>query len=245
MTAKGRRSIVIGACVAGVLVLLSVAAWRLHKSRSVQLFGELVTSIETPDSVIALTFDDGPVPIYTDSVLDLLRREAASATFFVTGGSVARHPDLARRILGDGHELGNHSYSHERMVFMPMDRIRFEVEATDSLLRAAGAGATIPFRPPYGKRLVGLPWYLWRTDRTTLLWTLEPDSWFKDQDDMVRNVLENVRPGSIILLHVEMPSRTEERSALTTMIRELKSRGYKFVTVSQLLEHSKRWTDRR
>ena len=225
----------IASALVFVAIALVFAANRLAKSRTTQLFGELVTSVETSDSVVALTFDDGPVAPYTDSILDLLRDERVKATFFVIGSSVARHPDLARRMVGEGHELGNHSYSHDRMVLMSQPRIRREVENTDSLIRAAGGTGRIAFRPPYGKRLVALPWYLARTGRTTVLWTLEPDTWFRDRKSMADHVARNVRPGSIIILHVEIPSRVEERAALRQIIADLKARGYRFLTVSELM----------
>ena len=225
------------ASIAGLLVL-SVVAWRLHRSRTTQLFGELITSVPTADSVVALTFDDGPTA-YTDSVLDLLREEHVPATFFVIGSAVARAPEVTRRMVNEGHELGNHSYSHARMVLMSPSRIRHEVEGTDSLIRAAGFTRRIHFRPPYGKRLIALPWYLWRTNRTTVLWTLEPDSWFDERDAIVRHVVENVSPGAVILLHVEIPSRVAGRASLPLIIRKLKQQGYKFVTVSQLMSRGK------
>jgi peptidoglycan/xylan/chitin deacetylase (PgdA/CDA1 family) len=217
------------------LIVLAVAAWRLHRSRSVQLFGELVTSVATSDSIVALTFDDGPSAPYTDSILDLLRAEHVPATFFATGAALERHPALARRIVDEGHELGNHSYSHGRMVLVTQRTVRYEVEKTDSLIRRAGGHGRIHFRPPYGKRLIVLPWYLSRTGRTTVLWTLEPDSWFRTGDDMARHVLDQVRPGAIVLLHVELPSRVQERHALRMIIAGLRASGYDFVTVSQLL----------
>lgn len=236
MTRSRVRPFVLTAGVAAAMVLLlTVGAWRLHKSRSVQLFGELVTAVATSDPVVALTFDDGPSAPYTDSILAFLRTEDIRATFFVTGEAVKRHPHLARRIVEEGHELGNHSYSHPRMVLMSRHAIRYEVEATDSLIRDAGVQGRIHFRPPYGKRLVGLPWYLSRTERTTVLWTLEPDSWLDSGAEMARYVLDNVRPGSIILLHVDLPSRVEERAALPVMVGGLKRQGYGFVTVSELM----------
>lgn len=235
-----RRVAVIAGSLAAVLVILFVGAWRLHKSRSVQLFGNLVTVVATADSVVALTFDDGPSAPYTDSVLDFLRTEDASATFFVTGEALERHPYLARRILEEGHELGNHSFSHGRMVLVSTATIRREVEVTDSLIRVAGARGPIHFRPPYGKRLVGLPWYLSRTDRITVLWTLEPDTWFETPAEMTRHVLDNARPGAIILLHVDLPSRVEERAALSMIVGGLKQQGYGFVTVSELMARSRR-----
>lgn len=184
--------------------------WHLHKSRTVQLFGDLIHTVPTEDRVVALTFDDGPSPPYTDSVLALLGAHDVPATFFVIGSSLDRHPELGRRIVDAGHELGNHSYTHPVMVARAPRTIRHEVEATDSLIRQAGAEGQILFRPPYGKRLFGLPLYLSRTGRTTVLWSLEPDSWYGTADEMVAHVLENVGPGSIVLLHVELRSRSEE-----------------------------------
>ena len=232
---RRRNIILFGTSLIAALLLLIVGAWRLHKSQTIQLFGQLFTSGPSADSVVALTFDDGPVPSYTDSVLELLREENVSATFFVVGKLVARSPELARRIVNAGHELGNHSYSHHAMVLMRLGTIRQEVESTDSLIRAAGFAGPIYIRPPYGKRLVGLPWYLSRTNRTTVLWTLEPDSWFHTRAGIVRHVIGNVHPGSIILLHVEVPSRVEERAALPLIIRELKARAYRFVVLSELM----------
>jgi peptidoglycan/xylan/chitin deacetylase (PgdA/CDA1 family) len=231
----GRRILYSTATLAVLGVLLLPAAWRLHKSRTIQTFGELVTRVSTADSVVALTFDDGPAAPYTDSILDLLQVHRVPATFFVTGESMQRHPELARKMVEQRHELGNHSFSHRRMVLRSQREIRYEVETTDSLIQAAGATGRIHFRPPYGKRLVGLPWYLSRTNRATILWTIEPDSWYRSADDMTRHVLENVSPGSIILLHVELPSRVEERAALPRIIEGLQKRGYEFVTVSQLM----------
>lgn len=158
-------------------VVLAWGAWRLSKSRSYQLFGDLVTRVETTDSVVALTFDDGPVPRYTDSVLAILADSSAPATFFVVGSALAEHPDLARRVVQAGHELGNHSYSHHALVFKTPTYVRHEIQNTDTLIRAAGQRGAIHFRPPYGKRLVILPWLLSRAARTTVLWDLEPDSY--------------------------------------------------------------------
>jgi peptidoglycan-N-acetylglucosamine deacetylase len=220
---------------AGAIALVLAGAWHLHKSRTFQLFGDLVHAVTTDDRVVALTFDDGPAAPYTDSVLTLLADHGVRATFFVNGSSLERHPDLGRRIVADGHELGNHSYNHKVLIARSQQTIRHEVEATDSLIRQVGSAGRIHFRPPYGKRFIGLPLYLSRTGRTTVLWDLEPDSWYRTADDMVEHVLENVGPGSIILLHVEMRSRTEERAALPRIIEGVQALGYEFVTVSDLM----------
>lgn len=230
------------AAVAGVLVL-AWGGWTLSKSRSLQLFGELVTRVATADSVVALTFDDGPVPGYTDSVLAILADSSVHATFFVVGGAVAAHPDLARRAVSAGHELGNHSYSHHRMLFKTPGYVRREIHDTDTLIRAAGERGLIHVRPPYGKRLVILPWLLSRTDRLTVLWDLEPDSYpaiAREPGRIVEHVMRGVRPGSIILLHVETPGRGPARAALPPLIGALRAAGYELVTVSELLRRGSR-----
>jgi peptidoglycan/xylan/chitin deacetylase (PgdA/CDA1 family) len=229
------RTIVL---ILGFLAFVFCLAWgglKLSGSRRFQLAGELINRVETTDSVVALTFDDGPVPIYTDSVLGILAELDVRATFFMVGGGVEQHPELAAKVRAQGHELGNHSYSHNRLVLKRPSTIRREIESTDSLLRAAGATGEIYVRPPYGKRLLSLPLYLARHDRPVVLWDLEPDTYFTQADDVVRHVMERVRPGSIILLHVEIPSRTQNRLALPEMISQLKARGYRFVTLSELM----------
>ena len=112
-----RRILLAGVVVLAAALCITWGAWQLSKSRSYQLFGKLVTRIDTADSVVALTFDDGPNPVYTDSVLAILADSNVHATFFVVGGELAKHRDVGRRIVAAGHELGNHSYSHQRLIF--------------------------------------------------------------------------------------------------------------------------------
>jgi peptidoglycan-N-acetylglucosamine deacetylase len=220
------------------LVASAYAAWRLADSRTFQLFGTLVDRVETSAPVVALTFDDGPTAEGTDSILSILRAEGARATFFFTGAELAENPGLAARFVRAGHEIGNHSYSHGRMVFRSPGFYRREVESTDSLIRDGGYSGAIHFRPPYGKKLLGLPWYLARNDRTTIMWDVEPDSYpeiARSADRIVSHVLDEVRPGSIVILHVMYPSRRESLRAVPGIIRGLKQRGFRFLTVSELL----------
>ncbi|HSJ65507.1 MAG TPA: polysaccharide deacetylase family protein [Gemmatimonadaceae bacterium] len=232
-----RRAAMLG-LVALTAVAVAWTGWQLSKSRRYQLFGDLVTRVETADSVVALTFDDGPVPRYTDSVLAILADSGVRATFFTIGAALRDHPDIAVRIARAGHELGNHSFSHKRLVLKSPGYVRREIRTTDSLIRSTGYDGTIHFRPPYGKRLVILPWILSRHDRPVILADLEPDSnpaTAVDAARMVDHVSSNVRPGSIILMHVEMPSRSTGREALPSLIGALHSQGYRFVTVSELM----------
>jgi peptidoglycan-N-acetylglucosamine deacetylase len=223
-----------------VLALLggAVALWQVSKSRTFQFFGHIVPRVETSQRVVALTFDDGPTRDKTPEVLRLLRERNVRATFFVTGGELEQNMDAGREIVAAGHELGNHSYSHERMVFVTPSYVRREVERTDELIKAAGQTGPIHFRPPYGKKFLALPFYLSRRDRKTITWDVEPDSELAANADaaaITRRVLNRTRPGSIILLHVMYPSRAETLRAVPFIIEELKRDGYRFVTVSELL----------
>jgi chitin deacetylase len=216
----------------------AAALWQLSKSRTFQFFGVIVPKVNTSQKLVALTFDDGPTRDKTGEVLRLLRERGVRATFFVTGGELEQNMDAGRDIVAAGHELGNHSYSHERMVFVTPSYVRREVERTDELIRAAGHVGAIYFRPPYGKKLLALPFYLSRHDRKTITWDVEPDSDLAadaSAEAITRHVLERTRPGSIILLHVMYPSRAETMRAVPLIIEGLEREGFRFVTVSELL----------
>ena len=233
-----RRLAVIVLTVATVLVAGAVGLRKLARARSFQFAGTIVDRVPTAERRVALTFDDGPAPAVVDSLLAVQASRNVRATFFVTGGALSEAPDAGRRLVAAGHELGNHTYSHRRMVFVGRDAVVAEVEGTDSLIRAAGHPGPIYFRPPYGAKLFNLPRYLARTDRTTITWDIEPDSYpdvAASPDGIVRHVLEHVTPGSIILLHVWYPSRRTSREAVGPLIDSLHQRGYAVGPVSDLL----------
>lgn len=221
-----------------VLLVTFISLSQLSSSRQIQLFGELVDKVDTKQKLVALTFDDGPTPHYTAGILQLLELYQVKATFFVTGAETQRYMTQAKQIVAAGHQLGNHSWFHNRMLLMSLDEISREIEGTDQQIREAGFQGDILFRPPYGKKLVLLPWYLADTDRTTVMWDLEPESYGDiagDPQAIATYVLENVRPGSIILLHLMYKSREASRAALPLIIQGLRAKGYRMVTVSELL----------
>jgi chitin deacetylase len=222
--------------LAGLLV--AWLTWRLSNAWTFQLLGGLVSHVETSEPVVALTFDDGPSDRRTEEVLAILRDHGVRATFFVTGRALARKPETGRRIVEEGHELGNHSFSHRRMVLKPLSFIRDEIERTDGQIRAAGYVGPIHFRAPGGKKLVALPYYLWRASRLNIFWDVAPEGYegaASDAKVIVERVLAETRPGSIILLHVMAEGRATSRQALPGIIQGLQQRGYRFVTVSELL----------
>jgi peptidoglycan-N-acetylglucosamine deacetylase len=232
-----RRLRIAGICLVALLVG-AYAAWRVSGARTFQLLGSLVSRVDTSAPLVAMTFDDGPTPFASDTILAILAREGVRATFFFTGAEMADHLDLAPRFVHAGHELGNHTYSHRQMLLRSAAFIRAELDRTDSLIRDAGHRGAIHFRPPYGRKLVGLPWQLARSGRITVMWDVEPDSYpevASSADSIIAHVLENARPGSIILLHVMYASRTESLRAVEGIIHGLRDRGFAFVTLSELL----------
>ncbi|AFV00517.1 polysaccharide deacetylase family protein [Simiduia agarivorans] len=221
-----------------VLALMVPGMFWLSKQADIQLLGGLFYRLETQEKVVALTFDDGPTPGKTEHILTILDAHDVSATFYLVGEAMTRHPEYARLIVQAGHELGNHSYTHARMMFKSYDWIADEIERTDQLIRDAGYEGEITFRPPYGRKFLMLPLYLKRRQIQTVTWDVEPDSELPldaSPGALSQFAIEQVKPGSVILMHVMFDSRANSMAAIEPMIVGLKAKGYRFVTVAELL----------
>ena len=222
-----------------VIILMSIGAHFLSKSRSYQLFGEIYPRINTTQKVVALTFDDGPTE-KVDSVLSILDAKNIKATFFLTGNSIQNRLSETKKIVLAGHEIGNHSYSHNRLIFKSYQSISEEIEKTDALIRKAGYLQEIHFRPPYGKKLLVLPYYMKRNDRKTIMWDVAPESIpeiANDSKKLANYVIENSKNGSIILMHVMYKGRTTSLESLNEIIEGLKNKGFEFKTVSEIINY--------
>ena len=230
-----RKSLIGGALFIAVVVLFGVGTYYLMNSRTYQLAGRVVHRVETDDKVVALTIDDGPSAKYPE-VLKVLADAQIPATFYLIGENLAAQPAAGRAIAQAGHELGNHSYTHRRMVFVSAGTVRDELERTDAEIAKTGYQGPITFRPPFGKKLWALPKYLSDHDRTTVTWDVEPDSGkVAGTDEIVAETVAKVRPGSIVLLHVWSDQGAASLAAIPRIVSELRSRGYSFVTVSNLI----------
>ncbi|GGM71622.1 chitooligosaccharide deacetylase [Lentzea pudingi] len=231
-----RKPTIITAMGLTAVMIVAISLWNVSSARTFQFFGDLVHRVETDEKLVALTFDDGPDPAGTQQVLDVLAADQVPATFFLMGRDLEEHPDLGRQIAQAGHEIGNHTYSHRRMIGVLPSTVAKEVEDTDAQIRRTGYSGDIHFRPPNGKKLFALPHYLEEHNRTTIMWDVEPDSANNPSaQEIAQRTLEETRPGSIILLHPMYAGRDQTRQALEPVIIGLKERGYRFVTVSALL----------
>lgn len=181
---------------------------------------------------VALTFDDGPRPEIVRGILDTLGRFGARSTFFVVGSQVERSPAIVRRMMNEGHEVGNHSHSHPRLDGMEEAEIRRELVACDKAVFKATGAHTNLFRPPgmrYDDTVVDAAQAL---GYVTVHWNVAAKDFTPVAPELVSaRILDRVRPGSVILLHAQ----EDTAKALPAILATLKQRGYRFVTVSQML----------
>ncbi|MEG6510755.1 polysaccharide deacetylase family protein [Desulforamulus ruminis] len=226
--------IIVGIGMLSVCLLL-FGTYKLMNSRTYQLFGGLTQQVETNQKVVALTFDDGPTK-NTNQLLQLLDKYNVKATFFLIGNEIEKYPEEAKKIVKAGHQMGNHTYSHNRMVFKTPSYIKEEIERTDQLIQKTGYKGEIDFRPPNGKKLIGLPYYLKKHNRDTITWSIEPDTYYTTVADKVNYVKDNIKPGSIILMHPMYDDTGKELQAIEGVLQALSNVGYTFVTVNELQE---------
>lgn len=228
-----KKKLIIGGIAVILIAVLFAGLFQVTKLRTFQLFGGLTYQAETEEKIIALTFDDGPTK-NVDQLLPLLDKYNAKSTFFLIGNEIEKHPEEAKKIVEAGHQIGNHTYSHKRMVLKSPYFIEEEIEKTDELIRSIGYEGEIDFRPPYGKKFVGLPYYLNKTNRQTIMWSLDPETYYTSVDEKINYVMENIQPGSIILLHPMYDQTGGTLQVVETILKELTKEGYRFVTVDEL-----------
>jgi peptidoglycan-N-acetylglucosamine deacetylase len=194
-----------------------------------------ISSVHVDGPYIALTFDDGPDKKLTPRLLDLLAQHHIHATFFVVGENAAAHPEILQRALREGHEIGNHSWSHPNFAKMSEEAVRSQVRRTEeAITNATGLRPTL-LRPPYGS--VTARQKRWLHDELgyeIILWDVDPLDWKNPGPSVVTNrIVKETRAGSIVLSH-DIHAQTIE--AMPQTLRELEEKGFQFVTVSQLLK---------
>ena len=181
--------------------------------------------------MIALTFDDGPAAP-DNRILAALEAVGGRATFFMVGQNVKGHPDIIRRMMADGCELGNHSWNHPQLNKLSAGEVRSQISRTnDAIAAVAGHGATV-MRCPYGATGGSVKSVLADMGYASILWSIDTLDWkTRNASSTVSSVLNNVKDGDIILMHSLYGATAE---AVETMVPELVRRGYQLVTVSEL-----------
>src|SRR5206468_3885531 len=191
-------------------------------------------SVHVDGPYIAMTFDDGPSATLTPKLLDLLAGRHIKVTFFVIGENVAEHPEIVARAAREGHEIGNHSWSHPNFTKMSEDRVHQQLWRTDDAIRNATGKRPTLMRPPYGSITAREKrWIHDELGYDIILWDVDPYDWKRPGPAVVRSrIIKETQPGSIVLSHDIHPGTIE---AMPSTLDALAAKGFKFVTVSELI----------
>ncbi len=187
---------------------------------------------------VALTFDDGPHPSYTADILDILKENDAKGTFFVIGKNAESYPELVRREYDDGHEIGNHTYSHPNMNKISVNEVIGEITRTQDIIESITGEAPTLFRSPGGVFSDELICKIEELDCKPILWSWRQDTkdWSRPTVEyVVSTVLDNLQDGDIILFHDYNQKGSPTPEALKIILPKLKKLGYQTVTVSELI----------
>ncbi len=202
--------------------------------------GTVVLRGSQTENRIALTFDDGPDPRFTPQILDLLKEYNVKATFFVMGARANAYPELVKRMISEGHIIGNHTYWHPNLVKQgDIATLESEVKRTGDTLAGLIGYRTKLFRPPYGFLYNELVEKLRDMNYTVVAWSVDSLDWHESAPEQIAyNVISNIQPGAIILMHDGAEwdgDRTNTIKSLRQIIPALQKEGMKFETVPQLL----------
>ncbi len=209
-------------------------------------YSNALLRVDTTENAVALTYDDGPNPPHTEALLELLSDKGVYATFFLKGRNVEAYPELAARLVVEGHEVANHSYFHYAMGSLSKGDMQAELEQVNALIQDATGVKPSLFRPPFGVQGAGLKRALDELGMLSVLADASGADWeVFDGREVADRVLADVGPGSIVLLHdghgdVDGPGEQQTRAhtvaATAMIIDELRAQGYRFVTVSELID---------
>jgi peptidoglycan/xylan/chitin deacetylase (PgdA/CDA1 family) len=188
---------------------------------------------------VALTFDDGPDPVLTGKLLDLLAAHHAKATFFVIGERAVEYPQILLRELREGHEIGNHSWSHARLLEIPDAAVREELQKTDVAIRKVTGASPVLMRPPGGAISARQAQWIEREfGYRTILWDVHGFDWIRPPPSpaaISERIVQGIHSGAVIVCHDTQPATIE---AVPAILSQLEAKQFKFVTISDLLQLS-------
>ncbi|GBG58180.1 oligosaccharide deacetylase [Sporomusaceae bacterium FL31] len=236
-----RRPVRLGFYTAILGIIFGVALTLSAVIPENDVFGRVFCEVNTKQKVVALTFDDGPYPPYTNQVLDILKENNVKATFFLLGKNAADHPELVQRIYAEGHQIGNHTYNHVDLLKVDRSTVVSELERTNQVLFAITGVKPHIVRPPHGFRDPVVLEVMAEQGLKVVEWSVMSRDWTNPGMEVIANrVLDKTRNGSVILLHdgdgiAAQASRAQTVEATRLIIHQLKAEGYTFVTVDDIL----------
>lgn len=196
---------------------------------------ETVCNGSSKEKIIALTFDDGPEPLLTENILDVLKKNKIQAAFFFIGNKMEKHPDVVKRVVADGHIIGNHSYSHHRWFdLFPRKKMVAELQQTNNIAAKITGKKIKFFRPPYGVTTPVLAKAINALGFETIGWNIRSfDTVIKDPSRLPERISQRLRNGAILLLHDTAPATQQ---SLQTIIDRIGQRGYSFARLDHLIQ---------
>jgi peptidoglycan/xylan/chitin deacetylase (PgdA/CDA1 family) len=222
-----------------VVLVALVVGLLLRPPRVTAMWHEsVIVSVPVKEKLVALTYDDGPHPAFTPDILAILDRYHVNATFFMIGQRMQQYPEIVKEVVARGHAIGNHTYSHPREIAgLTSAQVIRELDTCEELIERFTGRRTHLFRPPLGLMNSRVLMVAREEGYLTILWTVSADHHDAPTPQaMAERVLRGVKPGSIILAHDgTFPSRINDVEATPLIIEELQKRGYRFVTVPELL----------
>ncbi|MBX9578265.1 MAG: polysaccharide deacetylase family protein [Chthoniobacterales bacterium] len=190
-------------------------------------------SVPVDGPYIAMSFDDGPSPTLTPRLLDMLKQRGIKVTFFVIGQNVEHSPEVVARAAAEGHEIGNHTWDHPALTKLSDARVQEEINKTSEAIFSATGKKPVLLRPPYGAMNPRVHRIVDQDGMKVVLWSVDPNDWKRPGSAVVeRRILAGAKPGAIILSHDIHPGTIE---AMPATLDALLAKGYKFVTVSELI----------
>ncbi len=215
------------------LMILSLCLFRVSGEEHIS---NVYHAHENAGMKIALTFDDGPHPRLTPEILKILKKYNVPATFFLVGENVKNYPETVEKILADGHELGNHTYTHGRVSEYGFFEMKREFEACESAIYEISEYKTKLLRPPEGHLDGKIKAISKEMDYNIILWNIDTKDWAHTSPEAIcKNVAEHISGGSIILMHDYISYNSPTPKALELFIPILLEKGYQFVVVSDLI----------
>ena len=220
-------------CAVAVLILLAIVPANVHSAKE----NNAICRVDCEDKRIALTFDDGPHPVYTKEILDILSDYGVKATFFIIGKNAEKYPYLIIDEISDGHEIGSHTFSHKYLCNLSVSEMNYQLEHNETVLSSICDYRFKLLRPPGGIISDRLNNLCDRYSYKMILWSVDTRDWtIPDPARVVDTVERNVKSGDVILMHDYVcATHSSTPEALRSIIPDLLGKGFRFVTVSELI----------
>ena len=225
------------------LLILGIACFCVFFDQAILTRKDTIYRVNTKHQRIALTFDDGPSPVWTPLVLDELKKVNIPATFFMIGHHVQKYPEIARRVVAEGHTIGNHGYAHSVILYYTPEEIEEEIKYTEYVIRDITGQTTKYFRPPKAWLTKEIKEKIVSLGYKVVLWSLNSKDWVPfNHQWMSRFISQYIKNGDILLFHdsgniwtTEGGNRLETVKTIPLLAQKLRAKGFEFVSIKDLL----------